>query len=74
MCGVPIKWAGLEMVKRLKELKDQKGLSFTILGVGGVTKPEDYQEYKQAGADAVMSATGSMWNPYLAQEIKRLDK
>ena len=74
VCGVPIKWAGLEMVKRLKELKDQKGLSFTILGVGGVTKSEDYKAYKQAGADVVMSATGSMWNPYLAQEIKRLDK
>lgn len=70
VCGVPIKWAGLEMVKRLKELREQNRLKFTIFGVGGVTKPEDYQAYKQAGADAVMSATGSMWNPYLAQEIK----
>ena len=23
-----------------------------------------------AGADVVMSATGAMWNPYLAKEIK----
>jgi dihydroorotate dehydrogenase len=72
VCGSAIKWAGLEMVKRLKNLRDQKGLSFTILGVGGVTRPEDYQAYKNAGADVVMSATGSMWNPYLAQEIKNL--
>lgn len=71
VCGAPIKWAGLEMVKRLKDLREKKGLSFTILGVGGVTKPKDYQAYKDAGADAVMSATGSMWNPYLAQEIKK---
>ena len=37
---------------------------------GGVTKTEDYFEYLRAGADSVMSATGAMWNPYLAQEIK----
>ncbi len=34
--------------------------------------PEDYFEYRSVGADAVMSATGAMWNPYLAQEIKNL--
>ncbi|MEK9161093.1 MAG: diguanylate cyclase, partial [Patescibacteria group bacterium] len=39
-------------------------------GVGGVTRPEDYKEYRDAGADVVMSATGAMWNPYLAKEIK----
>jgi len=31
---------------------------------------EDYQDYREAGADAVLSATGAMWNPYLAKEIK----
>lgn len=71
VCGVPIKWAGLEMVKRLKELKEKLNLSFTIIGVGGVMNVGDYEKYIKAGADAVMSATGSMWNPYLAQEIKR---
>ena len=30
----------------------------------------DFTEYREAGADAVMSATGAMWNPYLAQDIK----
>ena len=70
-CGSGIKWAGLEMVKRLKKLKEENGYSFSIEGVGGVTNPEDYMEYKKAGADVVMSATGAMWNPYLAQEIKK---
>lgn len=69
-CGNGIKWAGLEMVKRLKKLREENNFSFSIEGVGGVTTPEDYQEYKAAGADAVMSATGAMWNPNLAQEIK----
>lgn len=71
ICGAPIKWAGIDMVRRLKKIRDEKNYSFSIEGVGGVTTPKDYIEYKQAGADVVFSATGSMWNPYLAQEIKK---
>ncbi|MDE2025799.1 MAG: tRNA-dihydrouridine synthase, partial [Patescibacteria group bacterium] len=70
ICGHPIKWAGLTEVERLNKLREQLNQTFTIIGVGGVTTPADYQEYRQAGADAVMSATGAMWNPYLAKEIK----
>jgi dihydroorotate dehydrogenase (NAD+) catalytic subunit len=70
VCGRPIKWAGLEMVRKLAERRQELGLSFTIIGVGGVTRPEDYHEYRRAGAEVVMSATGAMWNPQLAQEIK----
>ena len=75
ICGSPIKWAGLDMVKRLKKLRDKMRYQYTIIGVGGVTNPEDFFEYREAGADVVMSATGAMWNPYLAQEIaERLKK
>ncbi len=70
VCGASIKWAGLDMVKKLKKLRGDLGYKFTIIGVGGVTTREDYFEYIDAGADAVMSATGAMWNPELAQEIK----
>lgn len=70
ICGASIKWAGLDFVKRLKRIKDEKKFKFSITGVGGVTRPEDYFEYREAGADVVMSATGAMWNPKLAQEIK----
>jgi len=31
--------------------------------------PKDFLEYHKAGADLVQSATGTMWNPYLAYEI-----
>lgn len=71
VCGSGIKWAGLDMVKRLKEIREQKSLNFVIIGVGGVFSLTDYQEYKNSGADAVMSATGAMWNALLAQEIKK---
>ncbi len=70
VCGVPIKWAGLDMVRRLKKLRKEFGYKYTIIGVGGVTTVDDFFEYRDAGADIVMSATGAMWNPYLAQEIK----
>ncbi|MBI4035808.1 hypothetical protein HY383_02580 [Candidatus Daviesbacteria bacterium] len=71
VCGAAIRWAGLDMARKLKsKIKDQR-LKILVIGVGGVTKSEDYFEYKQAGADIVMSATGAMWNPYLAQEIKK---
>lgn len=71
VCGAPIKWAGLEMVKRLKNLRDEFGYKYTIIGVGGVFTPEDFVEYRNVGADVVMSATGAMWNPHLAKEIKK---
>lgn len=71
VCGSAIKWAGLDMVKRLRLTINDKRLTIKIIGVGGVMKPEDYFEYKEAGADCVMSATGAMWNPDLAQEIKQ---
>ena len=69
-CGAPIKWAGLDMVKKLKKIREELGYTYTIIGVGGVTTADDFFEYREAGADAVMSATGAMWNPYLAKEIK----
>lgn len=71
VCGSGIKWAGLDFVKRLRKIRDKKGFKFSITGVGGVSTPADYIKYKKAGADVVMSATGAMWNPYLAQEIKK---
>ncbi|HWA32446.1 MAG TPA: tRNA-dihydrouridine synthase [Candidatus Paceibacterota bacterium] len=70
VCGSSIKWAGLEMVGKLKQARAEVGGNWKIVGVGGVTKAEDFKEYLDAGADAVMSATGAMWNPYLAREIK----
>lgn len=71
VCGTGIKWAGLEMARRLARLREESGKKFAIAGCGGVMSPADYQEYRQAGADAVFSATGAMWNPYLARDVKK---
>ena len=74
ICGAGIKWAGLDMVKRLKEIRKKMGSDFGIIGVGGVMTPEDFLKYRKAGADIVQSATGAMWNPELAQNVKALGK
>jgi dihydroorotate dehydrogenase (NAD+) catalytic subunit len=70
VCGEAIRWAGLEMVERLARLRTRLNNHFAIIGVGGVSSAAHYQAYRLAGADAVMSATGAMWNPQLALEIK----
>ncbi|MDR0588352.1 MAG: hypothetical protein LBG61_05225 [Burkholderiales bacterium] len=70
ICGADIRWAGLIMTQRLAAWRDQLKLNYTIVGGGGVMAKEDYHAYINHGADAVMSATGAMWNPLLAQEIK----
>lgn len=70
VCGSGIRWAGLSMTERLVRLRAQMGQSYAIVGVGGVSRTADYATYRTAGADAVMSATGAMWNPLLAQQIR----
>lgn len=69
--GAPVKWAGLEMTKLLKQFREEFDYSYKILSMGGVLTASDFQDYRQAGADYVMSVTGAMWNPGLAAEIKQ---
>jgi len=69
VCGSAIQWAGLEMTERLVAIRQKLNLSYAVIGVGGVTTADDYVRYRQAGADAVQSATGAMWHPDLAQQI-----
>lgn len=69
VCGVALKAAGLDVVRRLNRIRTAGGYDFAIIGVGGMAAPADYLAYRQAGADAVQGATGPMWNPRLAVEI-----
>lgn len=74
VCGAGIRWAGLEMATRLSRIRDrvadQTGKALTIIGVGGVLTVADYQAYRGAGADAVMSATGAMRDPGLGAAVQ----
>lgn len=70
VCGSAIRPAGLDMVARLSAIRERLGLEYAIIGVGGVVTSDDYHAYRAAGADAVMSATGAMWDASLARAIK----
>jgi dihydroorotate dehydrogenase (NAD+) catalytic subunit len=68
--GAPIKWAALEMTRLLDEYRQEFDYNYKIIGLGGVLNAADFHEYRDAGADIVMSVTGAMWNPNLAAEVK----
>lgn len=72
ICGTGIKWAGLSMVERISRVRKEKNYAFEIVGIGGVMNPQDFLEYRSKGADVVQSATGAMWNPYLAEQISKV--
>jgi len=66
VCGAAIRRCGLEQVKALASLRAAEKYDFSLVGVGGVMTPADADAYLEAGAEVVMSATGAMWDPYLA--------
>jgi dihydroorotate dehydrogenase (NAD+) catalytic subunit len=68
--GHAVKDIGIDMVRRLAAMRAHEGWDFDIVGLGGVLEAKDFHAYRRAGADIVLSATGAMWNPNLAHEIK----
>ena len=76
VCGAGIRWAGLEMTRRLVHHREQHASGsrepLTVIGVGGVMTATDYQDYMAAGADAVMSATGAMRDAELGAAVRSL--
>lgn len=66
VCGAPIRRGALEFVHYAKAINEAEKLGLTLIGVGGVTKPEHFTDLLQAGANVAMSATGMLWDPYLA--------
>ncbi|MDQ5825321.1 MAG: diguanylate cyclase [Chloroflexota bacterium] len=69
VCGAALKATGLDVVRRLSQIRAIEGYDFAIIGVGGLATAGDYRAYLEAGADAVQGATGPMWNYRLAVEI-----
>lgn len=73
LSGVGIRGLGLAVTRSLSVLRGDDGPApgdWVIVGIGGVTGPNDYQAYRDAGADAVQSCTGAWLNPHLAQEVR----
>lgn len=72
VCGSAIKPCAMNQAARLVQLRQKEGYEFVVVGVGGAMTAEDIQDYFNLGVDAVMSATGAMWDPYLAYRYWKL--
>lgn len=66
VCGAAIRSCALSQAEHLVALKKQHKYDFSVIGVGGVMTTEHIHTYLKIGTDAVMSATGAMWDPWLA--------
>jgi len=66
VCGAPIRTAALDWVSTARSIITKQNLSLKLLGCGGIVKPQHFDDFLNAGADIAMSATGLMWDPYIA--------
>ena len=66
ICGGPIRETALNFVENAARINKEEKLGLTLIGVGGITIPEHFDQFFNAGANIAMSATGMMWDPYLA--------
>lgn len=69
ICGSPILEAALQFTRQTRTIIDQEKLGLELMTTGGATKPEHFQLMLDAGASIAMTATGMMWDPYLASKF-----
>jgi dihydroorotate dehydrogenase (NAD+) catalytic subunit len=72
--GHPIYTLALHVIKKISQINQEQKLGLAILGMGGITLPEHFNAFFNAGADAALSATGMMWNPYLASQYHQQEQ
>ncbi len=66
ICGAPILQDALAFVREARTIIDREHLGLELLGCGGIVEPSHFDEFLNAGAQAALTATGMMWDPYLA--------
>lgn len=74
ICGNPIRTAALDFIRHAASINGQEKLGLTLIGVGGIVLPEHFDLFFEAGADFAQTATGMMWDPYLAMRYFTLKK
>lgn len=65
VCGAPIREVALAFTREARRIIDREKLDLTLCGGGGITLPEHFAHFFEAGADFAFTATGMMWDPYL---------
>ena len=67
--GNPIRNLTLQFVRDARNIIKREKLGLTLFATGGIVAPQHFNQFFDAGADVAMSATGAMYNPYLAMEF-----
>lgn len=73
-CGIigqGLRQVAVDAVERAMKIVQRDALSLKVIGTGGIAKPSDAAEFFEAGAYAVFSASGAIFDPHLAIEMKR---
>jgi dihydroorotate dehydrogenase len=70
--GYPIRSLALQFIKKIAQINREQKLGLAIIGMGGITLPQHFNEFFDEGADIALSATGMMWNPHLALQYHQL--
>ncbi len=70
VCGGAIRPLALHFIREAKEIVASEKLGLILLGCGGIMNSHHVDEFLQTGATAALSATGMMWDPYLAARYK----
>ncbi|MFQ5598765.1 MAG: dihydroorotate dehydrogenase [Nitrospiria bacterium] len=73
ICGAAIQACAMAQAARLVDIRHNGPHNFAVIGVGGAMTSDDIRRYFALGVDAVMTATGAMWDPYLAYRFWKED-
>ncbi len=74
VCGGAIRPQALHFIHKASEIIHKEKLGLVLLGCGGIMRPEHFTEFLDHGAQIAMSATGMMWDPYLALRYHQMEK
>lgn len=72
VCGSAIRDEALLFMKEAAAIKKSEKLDLELLGCGGLMLPEHLASMLSAGASIAMSATGMMWDPFLAIRFREV--
>lgn len=72
VCGSAIRNAALDFTREAREIIDREGLLLTLIGGGGIVEPEHFDLFLRNGADFAFTATGMMWEPFIAHRYHQL--
>eukprot|EP01129_Flabellula_baltica_P010565 TRINITY_DN4483_c0_g2_i2.p1 TRINITY_DN4483_c0_g2~~TRINITY_DN4483_c0_g2_i2.p1 ORF type:complete len:614 (+),score=167.96 TRINITY_DN4483_c0_g2_i2:717-2558(+) len=72
ICGGPIRKIALDFIKNAVGIVNELNLPIQVVGCGGLVSPLHFDEALNLGAVGALTATGFMWDPFLALKYKFL--